>query len=183
MAAMTASPILHSLDTEVANSKTKDKAGGMRYWWNTSGHDLSNMLHEADYPEEVQGRFLSYYRDTICLLLGARPDSTPTKSGVGWDGNPLEYSVELKGLTKSKSVRFVVDLSELRPADKANTLSMAATPGGENAGVRRQLVPRAEGVARLLPSFAERAGSLDRQGRTADIGDFGLRHLSAHHRF
>jgi len=54
-------------------------------------------------------------------------NSTSTKSGVGWDGNPLEYSFELKGSAKSKSVRFVVDLSELCPADKTNTLSMAAT--------------------------------------------------------
>ncbi|OAF54690.1 hypothetical protein VC83_08980 [Pseudogymnoascus destructans] len=67
------------------------------------------------------------YRDSICPLLGARPDNTSTKSGVGWDGNPLEYSFELRGSTKNKSVRFVVDLSELRPADKNNTLSMATT--------------------------------------------------------
>ena len=131
MAVSIQSPVFQSLDTETVNSKVLKTANGTTavtpYWWNTSGRDLSNMLHEADYPEEVQAHFLSYYRDNICPLLGARPDSTSTKSGVGWDGNPLEYSFELKGSTKKPSVRFVVDLSELRPADENNPLSMATT--------------------------------------------------------
>lgn len=131
MAVTIQSPIYQSLDTEIANSKTMDtpisKAADTPYWWNTSGRDLANMMHEVNYPEEVQADFLNYYRDTICPLLGARPDSTSTKSGIGADGNPLEYSFELKGSTKSQSVRFVVDLSELRPADKSNPLSIATT--------------------------------------------------------
>ena len=131
MAVMIQSPVFQSLDTEAANPKATDTTTNTEavtpYWWNTSGRDLANMLHEAHYPEEVQRHFLSYYRDTICPLLGARHDSTSTKSGGGWDGNPLEYSFELKGSTKSQSVRFVVDLSELRPADKTNPLSMATT--------------------------------------------------------
>lgn len=114
--------VVQSLETETPTPKAQDG-----YWWNTSGNDLAKMLQEANYPEEVQHRFLSYYRANICPLLGARPDSNSSKSGIGWDGNPLEYSFELKGSTKTKSVRFVVDLSELRPADKNNTLSMANT--------------------------------------------------------
>ncbi|KAH9210396.1 aromatic prenyltransferase [Leptodontidium sp. 2 PMI_412] len=128
MASTTSSAVFQSLDGEAATCNGKvDMVGVTPYWWNTSGRDLSNMLHEANYPEEVQRQFLSYYRDNICPLLGARPDNSSAKSGVGWDGNPLEYSFELRGSTKKKSVRFVVDLSELRPADKNNTLSMATT--------------------------------------------------------
>ncbi|KAF2676588.1 aromatic prenyltransferase [Lentithecium fluviatile CBS 122367] len=105
------------------------------------------MLLEANYPDEVQRHFLSYYRDTICAQLGPRPDSNSAKSGVGWDGTPLEYSWELKGSTKSQAVRFVVDLSPLHPADNENPLSMettqkvvdamaAKTPGFDDTWVR-----------------------------------------------
>ena len=130
MAITLQSPVYHSLNTDIADLKRNDTTSTTAvspYWWNTSGRDLSNMLHEAKYPEEAQRRFLKYYRDTLCPLLGNRPDSDSAKSGVGWDGNPLEYSFELKGSTKSQSVRFVVDLTELRPADKENPLSMATT--------------------------------------------------------
>lgn len=118
MANPTSTAVFQSLDGET---------GAFPYWWKTSGRDLSNMLHEANYPEEVQRQFLSYYRDSICPLLGARPDSTSSKSGIGADGNPLEYSFELRGSTKKKSVRFVVDLTELRPADRNNILGMETT--------------------------------------------------------
>lgn len=131
MAISIQSAVFESLDAGTTDSKATDMATSTAavkpYWWNTSGRDLSNMLHEAHYPEEVQHHFLRYYRDTICPLLGARHDSTSTKSGVGPDGNPLEYSFELKDSTKSQSVRFIVDLSELRPADETNPLSMANT--------------------------------------------------------
>jgi DMATS type aromatic prenyltransferase len=121
MAVTIQSPMFQSLDTATSTAAVTP------YWWNTSGRDLANMLYEANYPEEAQRHFLTYYRDTICPLLGARPDSTSAKAGVAWDGSPLEYSFELKGSTKSQSVRFVVDLTELRPADKTNPLSMATT--------------------------------------------------------
>ena len=131
MAVALQSPMFQSLDTVSSHQKVMDMVAATTpakpYWWNTSGSDLANMLHEANYPEEVQRHFLSYYRDNICPLLGGRPDSTSTKSGVGWDGNPLEYSFELKGSMKSKSVRFVVDLTELRPTDGSQPLSMANT--------------------------------------------------------
>lgn len=97
------------------------------YWWITAGRDLSNLLHEANYPEEVQRQFLTYFRDSICPPLGHRPDSTSTKSGAANDGSPFEYSFELKDSTKSQVVRFSVDLSQLRPADMTNPLSIATT--------------------------------------------------------
>lgn len=83
------------------------------------------MLNESNYPEEVQRHFLSYFRDTLCPQLGSRPDGTSVKSCVGWDGNPFEYSFELKDSTKSPAVRFGVDLTQLRSADNINPLSMA----------------------------------------------------------
>lgn len=49
------------------------------------------------------------------------------RSGVGRDGNPFEYSFELKGSTKTQAVRFAVDVSDLRPVDKTNLLSIAST--------------------------------------------------------
>lgn len=144
MAVTMQSPIvIPSLDAESAKSKSTQvdtangtangttngtaPASGDSYWWETSGRDLSRMLQQANYPDEVRQHFLKYYRETLCPLLGNRPDSNSANSGVGWDGNPLEYSFELKGSTKKQSVRFVVDLTELRPADKDNPLSMVNT--------------------------------------------------------
>lgn len=85
------------------------------------------MLHEADYPEEAQRQFLSFYRDNVCPQLGSHPNSASAKSGIGKDGDPFEYSFEFKGSTKSPSVRFGVDLSPLRPVNTANPLSIAGS--------------------------------------------------------
>jgi DMATS type aromatic prenyltransferase len=62
---------------------------------------------------------------TISLKIFA--NVLKAKSGVGWDGNPFEYSFELKGSTASQAVRFVVDFSQLRPADKNNPLSIVGS--------------------------------------------------------
>lgn len=127
MAIAIKSPVYQSLDTDSAGSRIVDpenEVAAWSYWWSTSGRDLSNMLHEANYPENAQRQFLTYFKDTLCPLLGSRPDSNSTKSGVGWDGNPFEYSFEVKASTKTPTVRFVVDVSQLRPADKFNPLSI-----------------------------------------------------------
>lgn len=97
---------------------------GSNYWWLTSGADLSRMLQEANYPEEARHQFLDYYRETICPLLGEKPEKKSKYAAVGWDGNPFEYSFEFKGSTKKPGVRFVVDLSELRPANVEYPLSI-----------------------------------------------------------
>ncbi|KAE8373925.1 aromatic prenyltransferase [Aspergillus bertholletiae] len=94
------------------------------YWWLTSGRDLARMLQEAQYPEDAQRQFLLFFRDTICPQLGGRPEADSLRSGVGWDGNPFEYSFELKSSGKDQAVRFVVDVSPLRPADDANPLGI-----------------------------------------------------------
>ncbi|KAH4131218.1 hypothetical protein HBH47_012850 [Parastagonospora nodorum] len=117
---------------------------GEKYWWLTSGRDLARMLQEANYPVETQRQFLLYFRDTICPRLGGRPQSSSVRSGVGWDGNPFEYSFELRNTSKKIAVRFVVDVSALRPADDAHPLSIEnfeavldplskATPGYDEA--------------------------------------------------
>lgn len=97
---------------------------GASYWWRTSGQDLSRMLQEANCMEECQRQFLDFYRDTLCPLLGNKPKSGSLPAAVGWDGNPFEYSFEFKGSTKKPGVRFVLDLSELRPSDKDYPLSV-----------------------------------------------------------
>ncbi|KAG0153492.1 hypothetical protein PDIDSM_2144 [Penicillium digitatum] len=94
------------------------------YWWTTSGRDLSRMLKEAQYPEDAQRQFLHFFKESICPQLGGPPAENSVRSGVGWDGNPFEYSFELKSSSDTQAVRFVVDLSPLRPADETNPLSI-----------------------------------------------------------
>ena len=110
---------------------------GPSYWWSTSGRDLANMLGEANYPEEAQRNFLSFYQTVICPRLGDKPVANSIKSGVGRDGNPFEYSFELKGSTKSQAVRFVVDVSQIRPVDQVNPLSMKNTQNIVNVLAKR----------------------------------------------
>lgn len=146
MAATVASPAFQSLGAETTDFKTNGvvrAAADTEYWWNTAGRELASMLNEADYPEEVQRQFLSYFRENICTQLGSRPDDSAGKSAVGWDGTPFEYSFELKGQTKKQAVRFVVDLTQLRPIDKSNPLSIATT---------QKLV---DSLAKKTPSFED----------------------------
>ena len=110
---------------DAVNGKGAGNDNGSAYWWRTSGTDLSRMLQEADCPEEAQSHFLNFFRETLCPLLGARPEKESLPAAVSWDGNPFEYSYEFKGSTKDPGVRFVLDLSELRPADKEYPLSIA----------------------------------------------------------
>ena len=112
------SPVFQSLESETAASEIQP------YWWLTSGRDLARMLQEAQYPEDAQRQFLNFFRDVICPQLGGRPEANSLRSGVGWDGNPFEYSFELKSTSTEQNVRFVVDVSPLRPADEAHPLSI-----------------------------------------------------------
>ena len=98
---------------------------GQSYWWRTSGQDLSRMLQEAQCCEAARDQFLDFYRNVICPLLGNKPESNSKPAAVGWDGNPFEYSFEFKGSTKKPGVRFVLDLSELRPENEESPLSIA----------------------------------------------------------
>ena len=112
----------HGPSTNANESSSTD--GGLNYWFLTSGTDLSRMLQEANYPEEAQRQFLDYYRETICPLLGGKPEKDSKHAAVGWDGNPFEYSFEFKGSTKKPGVRFVLDLNELRPTNVEYPLSI-----------------------------------------------------------
>ena len=124
--AMETAPAMETTSMETTTDTACSMNGeGPSYWWRTSGSDLSRMLHEANYPEEAQRQFLDYYRDTLCPLLGNKPESNSLPAAVGWDGNPFEYSFEFKGSTKNPGVRFVLDLSELRPPNKDHPLSIA----------------------------------------------------------
>jgi len=74
----------------------RDTVQGPSYWWSTSGRDLANMLHEANYPEEAQRSFLSFYQTVICPQLGRQPDANSTKSGVGRMEIPLNTASSSK---------------------------------------------------------------------------------------
>ncbi|KAI1172936.1 aromatic prenyltransferase [Nemania sp. FL0916] len=100
-----------------------------QYWWKTTGRDLANMLHTANYPENTQHTFLEYYKNVLCPLLGNpinESDAMHAKSWT-WDGSTHEYSFEIKGSTKALDVRFVADFSQLRPVNWNNPLSPACT--------------------------------------------------------
>ncbi len=96
--------------SSTAGSDTAE--AGSLYWWKTTGCDLARMLHAANYPEEVQRTFLSYYKDDFIPLLGNAPGPEDERSWT-WDGSTHEYSFELKGSTKALDVRFVADFSHL----------------------------------------------------------------------
>lgn len=94
------------------------------YWWRTSGLDLARMMEEAGFPDKTKNQFLTFYSTVICPLLKGKPQPGSMPTAVGWDGNPFEYSWEFKGSTKKSSVRFVLDLSEVRPPNKDCPMSV-----------------------------------------------------------
>ena len=115
---------LDNANTKSLTTTTNDISTETEYWWKTTGQDLANMLNQANYPEEAQRKFLSFYHSYVCPQLGSRPSSTSAKSPVGKDGDCIEYSFEFKGTTANPGVRFGIDLSPLRPIDKENPLSI-----------------------------------------------------------
>ena len=130
MAVAVQTPQVQDLDIKTEPStemKTASEETGTQYWWRTSGGDLANMMHEANYPEEAQRNFLTYYRNHLCPLLGGKPGPAAVKSSVAWDGCPISPSFEIKGSLNKKTVRFSIDLSDLRPADTSNPLSIKNT--------------------------------------------------------
>lgn len=94
------------------------------YWWHTSGLDLARMMEEANFPDKTKQQFITFYSSVICPLLKGKPQPGSMPTAVGWDGNPFEYSWEFKGSTKKSSVRFVLDLSEVRPPNKSCPMSV-----------------------------------------------------------
>ena len=98
----------------VEPSAQNGKRTSSDYWWLTSGHDLAHMMQEAGYPDDVARQFLSYFRQHLCPQLGDEVTPASRKSGLGWDGSPFEYSFELKSNSTSQSVRFAIDLANLK---------------------------------------------------------------------
>lgn len=131
-------------DAEKTKPKAIENAAVTSYWWNTSGHDLAKMLEQASYPTEVQHQFLSYYKNVLCPLLGNPPGKDSARASTAWDGNPLSYSFELKGSSRSQSVRFTADLTELRPAPTDNPLGTGNTD------------KMCEGLSKQTPGFDDR---------------------------
>lgn len=112
----------------------------VRYWWQTTGRELSDMMKVAVYPAETQNVFLSYYHDVVCPLLGAAPDASDPRQTTSftWDGSTHEYSFDIKkGEVDRPEVRFVLDASCLRPRDDANPLSLVFTDALINTLARR----------------------------------------------
>ncbi|KOS19523.1 Tryptophan dimethylallyltransferase [Escovopsis weberi] len=97
------------------------------FWWLTSGQDLARMLNEADYSEAARDAFLAFWRDVVCPQLGSGPGPTSGKSSISWDGNPFEYSFDLKGSTAKPKVRVCVDATQLRPGNPSRPLCTATT--------------------------------------------------------
>jgi len=120
---MSGSKVFAALTAEIG----KAAPSGTLYWWNTTGRNLADMLRVAKYPEPAKHGFLSFYRNQICGRLGSPPTSTSVKSGMTYDGTPIEYSYSFNASTKLPTVRFVVDLNPLRePSDANPPLSTAA---------------------------------------------------------
>ena len=80
MGSQTEPLVFHQLDNEARN-KSLEKLEASRYWWDTSGRDLAQMMSVAEYSEEAQHQFLAFFRDTITPQLGSRPDGTSSRSG------------------------------------------------------------------------------------------------------
>lgn len=121
------SPVFVSLDS--ASDDHYSSEPNCEYWWKTTGRDLANMMHVAQYPQETQRSLLSYYRKDLCPLLGAPPspgDQEHAKSWT-WDGSTHEYSFEFKGSTSAVEVRFVADFSPLRPMNPTAPLDSSRT--------------------------------------------------------
>ncbi|KAG5914173.1 hypothetical protein E4U42_000654 [Claviceps africana] len=100
-------------------AQTAENAGrgnrtGSDYWWLTSGHDIAHLMRESHYPDHVARQVLSYFRQHICPKLGDEVTPASKKSGLGWDGSPFEYGIEFKSTGAGQTVRFGVDLANLK---------------------------------------------------------------------
>ncbi|RYP47235.1 hypothetical protein DL768_006678 [Monosporascus sp. mg162] len=89
---------------------------GSQYWRKTTGRDLANMLHAAQYLEETQRAFLSYYK--IPSVHSWTVPQSPTEKKLvkswTWAGSTSEYSFEPKESAKALDVRSVVDFNPLQ---------------------------------------------------------------------
>lgn len=127
MAIKTGSKVFAALSTGLAGNTHSATS----FWWNSTGRDLAAMLSVAKYPEDAQIGFLSFYRDHICPKFGTPPTSSSIKSGMTYDGTPIEYSYSFNSTTKLPAVRFVVDINPLREPTAENP--PLSTKGMENA--------------------------------------------------
>lgn len=113
-----------------------------QYWWQSTGQNLADMLRAADYSEDAQYEFLSFYRDHICPELGNSPEVDSVKSIITYDGTPIEYSYSFSGTLGHPTVRFVADLSPLRPLNATDPF-------------------KTDGMRRAIDAFLERSNQAD----------------------
>ncbi|KAG6015446.1 hypothetical protein E4U43_005292 [Claviceps pusilla] len=97
-----------------AQVASRTKRTGSDYWWLTAGHDIAHLMQEASYPDHVRRQFLSFFRQNICPLLGDEVTPASKKSGLGWDGSPFEYAVDVKKEGVQQVVALIVDLANLK---------------------------------------------------------------------
>ncbi|KAI9162715.1 aromatic prenyltransferase [Paramyrothecium foliicola] len=151
-------------DSTIFRSFASPGTADERYWWNTTGRNVANMMKAARYPEATQHVFLSYYRDLVCPLLGAPPnvDNPNQAKSWTWDGSTHEYSFELKkGELDQPEVRFVLDVSPLRPIYTKNPLTTRYTDA-------------------LVETFAQRTPGFDSAWYNALKRFFDYSHLAPH---
>ncbi len=102
-----------------------------KFWWDAISGLLSTAMAKAGYPENLQTKFLSVYRQTL-PAIGPRPfaNGKPQRySPVGYDKTPFELSWNWDG--SNSTIRFAFD--NFCPPDdvfaQANTRALLGAVG------------------------------------------------------
>ncbi|KAG6010753.1 hypothetical protein E4U21_004141 [Claviceps maximensis] len=160
-------------ETLATDDAGRSKRAGSDYWWLTSGRDLAHLMQESNYPDHVARQFLSYFRQSICPRLGDEVTPASKKSGLGWDGSPFEYSLELKSTGSSQTVRFGVDLANL----KAPAAGHGRDGGEQEKGQESRQDQEREDVEGVLSTSGTRKVVDTLVGRTLNFDDTWYRSL------
>ncbi|KAG5977056.1 hypothetical protein E4U55_007076 [Claviceps digitariae] len=131
---------LPSSATQATDNASDSKRTGADYWWLTAGKDLAHMMQESNYPDDVARQFLSYFRQNICPQLGDAVTPASKKSGLGWDGSPFEYSLEIKSTGSTQTVRVGVDLANLKAPAAGHAAPDEASEGVLSTSNTRKVV-------------------------------------------
>jgi DMATS type aromatic prenyltransferase len=82
-----------------------------QYWWQTSGHLLAALLHDANYPPTSQHHILTFFGRTIAPYMGPayNPRSPQWRSFMTDDHHPIELSWDWHTGQKPPTVRFSIE--------------------------------------------------------------------------
>jgi DMATS type aromatic prenyltransferase len=82
-----------------------------QYWWQTSGHLLAALLHDANYPPTSQHHILTFFGRTIAPYMGQayNPLSPQWRSFMTDDHHPIELSWDWHTGRKPPTVRFSIE--------------------------------------------------------------------------